>query len=175
MRAAVALRASIGVGCRRVGTDQAMTGASNQTKNCVRIAVSFMLRAHIYWLVPPGSLAGVLRAGPGRGLGRRPPMYTASAARPAGRVGVGLPGLVTSAVTGSMAASRLRSSPCSLVIEVILEPGRTPHPAFPQSIFLCSYFVATTERFYAEGPTEDPTRQPIGQYRSYASDVTVRW
>jgi hypothetical protein len=41
---------------------------------------------------------------------------------------------------------------------------------------LCSYFVATTERFYAEGPTEDPTEttQPLGRCRSFASDVTVR-
>jgi hypothetical protein len=45
---------------------------------------------------------------------------------------------------------RLLFTACSLVIEVIPEPGRTPCPAFPQSIFLCSYFVATTERFYAE-------------------------
>src|SRR5215216_4856094 len=123
----------------------------NQTKNRVRIAVSFTLKAHLCGLVPSGSLAGRSYV-PVRGSR---PWWSAAdgccvAARPARRVRVGLPGLDTSAVTGSMAASRLRASACSLVIEIVPEPGRTPHPAFPQSISLCSYFVATTERFYAE-------------------------
>jgi hypothetical protein len=61
--------------------------------------------------------------------------------------------------------------PRHLVREVIPEPGGTPRPAFPQSIFLCSYFVATTERFYAEGPTDDPTEATslwVGVARSRA-------
>jgi hypothetical protein len=54
-------------------------------------------------------------------------------------------------------ACRPGSAPhrCSLVIEVIPERGRTRHPAFPRSISLCSYFVATTKRFYAEGASRE--------------------
>ena len=51
----------------------------------------------------------------------------------------------------------------SLVIEVIPEPGRTPHPAFPQSISLCSCFAVTTERFYAEASL--PGRRPQQRQR----------
>ena len=77
----------------------------NQTKNRVRIAVSFTLKAHLCGLVPSGSLAGRSYV-PVRGSR---PWWSAAdgccvAARPARRVRVGLPGLVTSAVTGSMAA-----------------------------------------------------------------------
>jgi len=37
----------------------------------------------------------------------------------------------------------------------IPERAEKHHPAFPRSISLCSYFVATTERFYAEGASRE--------------------
>jgi hypothetical protein len=51
---------------------------------------------------------------------------------------------------GSEAWSSAADGCYAAVIEVIPEPGRTPDPAFPQSISLCSYFATTSERFYAE-------------------------
>jgi hypothetical protein len=132
-----------------------VSGLQPTLSSRVRVAVRFTFRAPLAAWCHRVPWPKFLRAGPGS----RPWSSAADgccvAARPARRVRVGLPGLVTSAVTGSMAASRLRASACSLVIEVIHEPGRTPHPAFPQSIFLCSYSVATTERFYAEGASRE--------------------
>jgi hypothetical protein len=70
---------------------------------------------------------------------------------------------------GSMAVVQARASAYSLVTVVIPEPGRTPHPTFPRSIFLCSYFVATTERFYAEALVR-PRPAPVqASLRSRAS------
>jgi hypothetical protein len=120
----------------------------------VRAGVRFALRAHICRLVPSGFPGrSSERAGPGS----RPWSSAADGAaslrdRPAGRGGIWMACRPTSAGCPFTA--------CSLVIEVIPEPGRIARPAFPQSIFLYSYFVATTERFYAEGPTEDPRGNP---------------
>jgi hypothetical protein len=61
-------------------------------------------------------------------------------------------------VRGRGLGRRPPTDACCFVIEVIPELGRTPHPAFPRSISLCSYFVATTERFYAEASL--PGRRP---------------
>jgi hypothetical protein len=68
-----------------------------------------------------------LRAGPGSRAWSSAAAGCCVAARPARRVRVGLPGLVTSAVTGSMAAVQaLLRTACRLVIEVVPEPEEHP-------------------------------------------------
>jgi hypothetical protein len=77
-------------------------------------------------------------------------MRLAFRAHPCGPVLSGSLAGVPTRRSGVEAWSSAADGCCVAVIEVIPELGGTPHPAFPRSIFLCSYFVATTERFYAE-------------------------